>query len=72
MNWMHINDFGDWECQYCCTSALMIESVSHWPDCPVVLAGGSPTLVAADLPYMCSECGAHRAEFDPCPSCGAA
>lgn len=26
--------------------------------------------VHADLPYMCSECGADRAEFEPCPGCG--
>jgi hypothetical protein len=38
MNWMHINDNGDWECQHCCTSALMYESVPHNPDCPVILA----------------------------------
>jgi hypothetical protein len=38
MNWMYINDDGDWTCQYCCTSALMFESVLHFPDCPVILA----------------------------------
>jgi len=36
MNYMYINEHGDWTCQYCCTSALMYESVSHLPDCPVV------------------------------------
>ena len=38
MNYMYINDKGDWECQYCCTSALIYESVLHFPDCPVILA----------------------------------
>ena len=36
MNYMYINEFGDWACQYCCTSALMFESVRHFPNCPVI------------------------------------
>jgi hypothetical protein len=37
MNYMHIDEGGFWECQYCCTRALIYESVSHLPDCPVIL-----------------------------------
>ena len=49
MNYMYINEFGDWACQYCCTSALMFESVHHFPDCPVILAEAQPnTVLQAD------------------------
>lgn len=33
---MFINGEGDWECRHCHTSALMYESVGHYPDCPVI------------------------------------
>lgn len=35
---------------------------------PQVVKRSSPA--TRDLPYMCSDCGADRAEFDPCPECG--
>jgi hypothetical protein len=49
MNWMYIDDNGFWACQHCCTSALLIGSVLHFPDCPVILAEAQPnTVLQAD------------------------
>jgi len=66
MNYMYINENGDWACQYCCTSALMYESVSHLPDCPVV----------CDSDLFCCEhqCPKNLVDYDDgshyeCPEC---
>ena len=34
---MFINDHGDWSCRHCNTSALLINSVRHMLDCPVII-----------------------------------
>lgn len=59
MNYMYINDDGDWACQYCCTSALLYESVSHHPDCPVILEHEK-----IEGKVLCPYCGGSNLDLD--------